>query len=232
MIVAFRSILCDIVIAISTIFLAIICIPLGYNKHCLRFIQYLWAKIVINSGKYICGIDYKIIGIENIKTENPKIICCRHQSMWETAFLLTMFKKPSFIIKKELLKIPFYGWHLKKMGMIPVKRRGGKVAMQEMIEAIIERINQDYTVIIFPEGTRNKPDVKPKYNFSFLGIFKEMKAKNIEIIPTILNSGIFWPKNSFFNKKSGLVELEFRQSIMYKNQEIKQLSKEIEAEML
>ena len=132
-------------------------------------------------------------GKENIITNKKFFIAASHQSMFETFFLQTIFNAPVFILKKELLLIPIFGWYLKKIGSISIKRN--KVTKDNLgfFDEITNQIkNSDRPVIIFPQGTRVLPNERPPFKKGVARIYEELK---ITCQPIAINSGYVWPKN-------------------------------------
>ncbi len=195
-----------------TVFLSIIAIFLRFSQKYLVAIYKIWGKIILFLADKIYGIKYQIVGLENIKDE-PCIVASKHQSMWETIIFLVLFDKISYILKSELLKIPFYGWHLKAMGMISVNRKGGLKAMRKMLEDAKQRLIDGYKIVIFPQGTRtpfNSSTQDYPYHFSFISLYHE----GFKVIPASLDSGKFWPKGMFSKKKSGTITMTIMPAIV------------------
>ena len=175
-----------------------------WTSFCLKI--FLSTKIVIK-------------GYENIIENKKFFIAASHQSMFETFYLQTIFDSPIFILKKELLQIPFFGWYLKKIGSISIKRN--KVTKDNL--GFFEEISNKMTsskrpIIIFPQGTRVLPDERPPFKKGVSRIYKELK---ITCQPVAINSGYVWPKRGYKNSnkiiiisilkpiKSGLSKEEF-----------------------
>ena len=143
--------------------------------------------------KYFLSIKIVIKGKENIVNNEKFFIASSHQSIFETFYLQTIFNSPVFILKKELLLIPIFGWYLKKIGSISIKRN--KVTKDNMgffdsISKVI--INSKRPLIIFPQGTRVLPDERPPFKKGASRIYEELK---IICQPVAINSGYVWPKN-------------------------------------
>ena len=178
---------------------------LGIIFICLIFLPsfFLPRKIVLFGGKLMghwCKICLKIFlstqiivkGRENIISNKKFFIACSHQSMFETFFLQTIFKSPVFILKKELLKIPVFGWYLKKIGSISIKRN--KVTKDNLgffddISKMMATSNRP--LIIFPQGTRVLPDERPPFKKGASRIYEQL---NVTCQPVAINSGYVWPK--------------------------------------
>ena len=164
---------------------------------------FLPQKIVLIGGKlmgYWTGLCLKLFlktqiiikGRENIIKEEKFFIASSHQSMFETFYLQTIFNSPFFILKKELLLIPIFGWYLKKIGSISIKRN--KVTKDNLgfFEDISKMLNySNRPLIIFPQGTRVLPDERPPFKKGASRIYEELK---IVCQPVAINSGYVWPK--------------------------------------
>ena len=178
-----------VIIFISIIFLPSLLLP--------RAIVLLGGKLMGHWTSFCLKIflSTKILvkGKENIITNKKFFIAASHQSMFETFFLQTIFNGPVFILKKELLLIPLFGWYLKKIGSISIKRN--KVTKDNLgfFEEITNQIkNSDRPVIIFPQGTRVLPNERPPFKKGVARIYEELK---ITCQPIAINSGYVWPKN-------------------------------------
>tara|TARA_S200000501_G_scaffold113087_1_gene106322 strand:- start:78 stop:779 length:702 start_codon:yes stop_codon:yes gene_type:complete len=148
--------------------------------------------------KFILSIKILIKGKENIVNDNKFFIAASHQSMFETFYLQTIFNSPIFILKKELLLIPIFGWYLKKIGSISIKRNKvtkDNLGFFEDISKIIS--NSDRPLIIFPQGTRVLPNDRPPFKKGASRIYEEL---NIICQPVAINSGYVWPKNGSKSK--------------------------------
>jgi len=152
-----------------------------------------WAKGVMLLARLICGVRYEIRGQEHL-VEGPFIYASKHQSAWETAFFLVQFKRPAYVLKRELLHIPLWGWYLWRMKMIYIDRHAGMSAMKDMIRQSKECITNGRPIIIFPEGTRMKPGAPPHYHPGVVALYSQLK---VPVIPVALNSGLYWGKNAF-----------------------------------
>ena len=165
---------------------------------------FLPQKIVLFGGK-IMGhwsalclrifLSTKIIvkGRENIITNNKFFIASSHQSMFETFFLQTIFNSPVFILKKELLKIPIFGWYLKKIGSISIDRNKTTKDNLGFFDQISDLVNKsNRPLIIFPQGTRLSPDDRSSFKKGAGRIYDKLKIK---CQPVAINSGNIWPKN-------------------------------------
>ena len=149
--------------------------------------------------KFVLSVKISIKGKENILNKQKFFIAASHQSMFETFFLQTIFNSPVFILKKELLLIPIFGWYLKKIGSISIKRN--KVTKENLgfLNEISEIINKsNRPLIIFPQGTRVLPNERPQFKKGASRIYEQL---NIACQPVAINSGYVWPKRG--EKKTG-----------------------------
>ena len=189
-----RNIVFSIFFFLGIIFISIIFLP---SLLLPRAIVLLGGKLMGHWTSFCLKIflSTKILvkGKENIITNKKFFIAASHQSMFETFFLQTIFNAPVFILKKELLLIPLFGWYLKKIGSISIKRN--KVTKDNLgfFEEITNQIkNSDRPVIIFPQGTRVLPNERPPFKKGVARIYEELK---ITCQPIAINSGYVWPKN-------------------------------------
>lgn len=141
---------------------------------------------------------------ENIRLDGKAIIACKHMSILEIAILETHIPNSFFIIKRELLWIPIYGWCFWRMGLQPVNRKRGKTNMQKLTNQVAKKIRDGMVLIIFPEGTRSKPGQHPRLKRGLMFIAENLK---LPIQPVGTNAGCFWPKHG--KMKSGLAYVQF-----------------------
>ncbi len=189
-----------------------------------------WAKISLLVLEKLCGITYEIRGLENLPKENGFVVACKHQSMWETIVFHMIFNRPVYSWKKELLKIPFYGWFLKVMSGITIDRKGGAKALKNLLSQAKKYKDAGQNIILFPQGTRT-PSGSSAKNYPYqIGIAAIYQHLQVDVVPAALNSGIYWNKKGF--KKSGKIILEFLPAIKFgleKKEFLKILETQIEA---
>ena len=181
-------------------------------------------KIFLNT-----KIEFK--GIQNLKKYQKYFVASAHQSMFETFALQTVIPGPIFILKKELMKIPFFGWCLKKIGAIDIVRETATKENLSFFDKILERTaNSRSPLLIFPQGTRVPYKERPTFK---KGVGRIYEAIKLPCIPVALNTGKVWPKNSF-NKYPGKITISFLDPIepgMSKEKFIEKLQAEIYAEI-
>ena len=171
----------------------------------------IWSQFSFYVLKKLCKIEYKIIGQENILNE-PCIYACKHQSMWETVVMHLILNRPVYAYKKELEKIPFYGWFLKFMSGIGVDRKGGMKSLKNVISQAKFYLDKGQSVVIFPQGTRVPVGGSVKdfpYQAGITALYNSCETK---IVPVALNSGLYWPKHKIL-KNPGVIIIEFLPAI-------------------
>jgi 1-acyl-sn-glycerol-3-phosphate acyltransferase len=169
-------------------------------------------------------MDYRIKGMENLR-ERPTILLSKHQSAWETIFLLCKMPHPLvFVFKKELLYVPFFGWALGLLRMIPIDRSRGRDAFKQVVVHGKRRLNDGQWIIMFPEGTRIPVGQAGKYKSGGARLAIETGAV---IVPIAHNSGECWPKNSFI-KKPGTITVSIGPVIETAGRNAEDLIEEVE----
>jgi 1-acyl-sn-glycerol-3-phosphate acyltransferase len=158
----------------------------------LRLAQ-IWAHTNLALLRIVCRIDVDWRGLEKIPP-GAVLVAAKHQSIWETFALLTILRDPTFILKRELLWIPFFGWFARHAGMIPVDRGGRKAALVAMTARARAALGQGRQIVVFPEGTRRPTGAEPKYK---IGIAHLYAKGAVPCVPIALNSGLFWPRRKF-----------------------------------
>ena len=199
-----RSLIFNILLVLSIVLVGLLSLPLLLGPRAgVAFIRDVWIKLIIGVLRVVVGLRHEVNGLENLPNQNI-IIAAKHQSAWETLALHLIFKDPAIILKKELLKLPILGWFISKVGMVPINRSGGGGALKSMIEVAKRWSDSGRPIIIFPQGTRVGVDEKLRYH---PGVFAIYKALDLPVVPVALNSGVFWPKQSF-TKQAGTIKLE------------------------
>jgi 1-acyl-sn-glycerol-3-phosphate acyltransferase len=158
----------------------------------LRLAQH-WARTNLALLRIVCRIDVDWRGLERIPP-GAVLVAAKHQSAWETFALLAVLHDPTFILKRELLWIPFYGWFARHAGMIPVDRGGGKAALVAMTARARAALAEGRQIVVFPEGTRRAAGAEPRYKIGIAHLYAEGAAP---CVPIALNSGLFWPRRKF-----------------------------------
>ena len=132
----------------------------GLNRFVADKMAKFWSEFLMFLLRITCDISYEVRGKENIPKDRSVIIASKHQSMWETIIMHLIVHRPVYIFKKELLKIPFYGWYLRFMSGIIADRDGGPRALKNIVKSAKKYIKNKQDIIIFPQGTRTKIGAK------------------------------------------------------------------------
>ncbi|MDI6749558.1 MAG: lysophospholipid acyltransferase family protein [Rhodocyclaceae bacterium] len=165
-----------------------------------RLLVMPWVRFVMWLTEHLLGIRMRIIGAENVPA-GPCVILAKHQSAWETFALQLIFPLTSFVYKRELNWLPFFGWGMKLMPFVAIDRTSGKAALKQVIERGKQRLAEGYSVVVFPEGTRVAPG--QRRDFKIGGAMLAVAAK-VPAVPVAHNSGECWPRKAFI-KRPGIV---------------------------
>jgi 1-acyl-sn-glycerol-3-phosphate acyltransferase len=141
----------------------------------------------------ICGVTVEWRGCERLPT-GSYIVACKHQSVWETFALFALLPDPTYVLKRELMWIPLFGWLATKARMIPIDRGARATALARMVAAARKEMARGRQIVIFPEGTRRPPGAEPHYLPGVAYLYAET---GLPCVPVALNSGLFWPRRSF-----------------------------------
>ena len=167
------------------------CFPL--SPHNRYRVTSTWTRTMLFLLRVICGVKYRVLGEENIP-KTPSIILSKHQSAWETMAFQKIFPPQVWVLKKELLNIPFFGWGLSMTSPIAIDRSSGKAALDQVVEQGRDRLKQGFWVVIFPEGTRIAPGKKGKYKIGGAWLATHT---DVPVVPVAHNAGEFWGRNAF-----------------------------------
>ena len=207
-----RSLIFNIFLFVGLIIIFILAIPtLILPSKFTLFFGRVSAKYIVLILKLILNTKVIFHGIENLKKVNNFFVASAHQSMFETFALQIPLDGPIFILKKELLSIPLFGWYLRKIGSIAIIRETTtkeNLNFFDKVRDIIEKSKRP--LLIFPQGTRVKLDEQPPFK---KGVGRIYKALNLPCVPVALNTGKVWPKNSFM-KYRGDIHISFLEPIM------------------
>ena len=207
-----KSLIFNIFLYTGLIVIFILAIPtLFLPDKFVLFFGRLSARYIVFLLKKILNTKVVFHGLENLKKVNYYFVASAHQSMFETFALQIPLDSPIFILKKELLKIPLFGWYLKKIGSIDIVRETTTKENLDFYDKIKSRIEkQKRPLLIFPQGTRVKFNEQPAFK---KGVGRIYNSLNLPCIPVALNTGKIWPKSSFI-KNSGDIHISFLEPIM------------------
>ncbi|PKU22050.1 1-acyl-sn-glycerol-3-phosphate acyltransferase [Telmatospirillum siberiense] len=168
-------------------------------QHCAAF----WLEGCLFLQRRFLGLTFEIKGAENLP-DGPAIIAAKHQSAWDTMVFHHLLADPAYILKRELLFLPFIGWYLQKTGQVAIDRKAGIKALKLMVEGARQALAERRQIVIFPEGHRQPSGTAGDYHSGVAMLYGALDAP---LIPVALNSGLFWGRNAFL-RRSGVITLE------------------------
>lgn len=181
----------QVAVTVPFSFLALASFPLAPSRR-YRIIT-TWTRLVIWAAERICGIRYRVLGAERLPAP-PYIVLAKHQSAWETLAFQLIFPQQVWVVKRELLWLPFFGWGLAMLSPIAIDRGSGPRALRQMLDQGRERLARGYCIVIFPEGTRVAPGQRAEYQPG--GAWLAAKTAT-PVVPVAHDSGEFWKRNAF-----------------------------------
>ena len=168
------------------------------------FVPKFWSRSSVWLMEKLAGIRMEISGIENLP-EGSYILAPKHQSLIDTIAFLPYIPDPLYILKRELRWIPFFGWYIMKMRMVPVDRGRRTKALKDVIARTREEMRENRQLIIYPEGTRRAPGAEPSYKWGIVELYGEL---NIPVVPVAHQAGLFWPRRKFL-RYPGTIKARF-----------------------
>jgi len=182
-----------------------------------------WARSMIWWLRVTCGIRHEVTGLENLP-ESPSIILSKHQSAWETLAFQAIFPTQVYVLKRELLWIPIFGWGLAMSSPIAIDRSAGREALKKLVANGAARLKSGLWVVIFPEGTRIAPGEKGKYQIGGAWLATHTKT---QVVPVAHNAGRYWAKNTFI-KKPGIIRIHIGKPIQAAGLKADALNQQVE----
>jgi len=192
-----------------------------------RYVPFVLARsyttVMLVWIEWSLGIRHQVQGIENVP-KTPAVIMSKHQSAWETLYLESRFPNQCWIVKKELVWLPFVGWGLLAIRCIAIDRSSGQAAREQIVEQGAQRLKEGLWVTIFPEGTRVAPGKRGRY-----GIGGSMLATRTgtQILPIAHNAGEFWGRYAF-KKRAGVVKIVIGAPIATEGRDVLSVNREVE----
>ncbi len=184
--------------AVAGIILYLLFVPFPIRY---RFITQ-WSRFTLWWLKLTCRIDYQVEGQEHIP-DQPAILFCKHQSTWETLALQRLFPPQAWVLKRELMWLPLFGWAMATLKPVAIDRNAGRQAVKKIIEVGTQRLRNGLWVVIFPEGTRVPPGETKRFGIG--GALLAQKS-GYAVVPVAHNAGEFWPRRAFL-KKAGTIKV-------------------------
>lgn len=192
-----RSFLYNLVFYVSLIVQMIVWTPFYFLAPRMRawFVPKFWARTSLSLQDWITGSRRQISGVENIPTDTSFILAPKHQSFWDVLAFFPYIDDPLFILKRELMWIPLFGWYVAKMRMIPVHRGARSKALKDVaIATHAEMARNPRQLMIYPEGTRRAPGDEPQYKWGIVELYSQL---NVPVVPVAHQAGLFWPRRKF-----------------------------------
>ncbi len=171
-------------------------------RHALPLAMF-WARLSLAALRLICCIRLTISGLENLPRDGAALIASRHESAFDTMVWLTLVPRACYVLKVELLRVPFFGGLLRPAGMIPVDRDGGATAMRKLMRDGIRAAAEGRQIVIFPEGTRGESNTLLTLH---PGVAALALSTRLPVIPVVTDSGRLWGRRSF-RKHAGTIQI-------------------------
>jgi 1-acyl-sn-glycerol-3-phosphate acyltransferase len=200
-----RNVIFNTLFLVTSVALSLLAAPgLIMPYRAVIWYKQLWLTIVLGPTRNVMGIDFELRSRENIP-DGPVIFAAKHQSALDTFVLSLMHPQCVFVLKRELVRLPIWGWYLLRMGNIPIDRSKGLASLKKITDAAARTVENGQSIIIFPQGTRTLPGTARAY---LPGVAALYKGANVPVVPVALNSGLFWPKK-MMRKHPGTFTLEY-----------------------
>jgi 1-acyl-sn-glycerol-3-phosphate acyltransferase len=192
-----RSILFNVAFYLNTLLWMMLLFPLLAAPHRV-FMKgpKLWARSCLWLLEAIVGTRSEFEGLERIP-KGGLLVASKHQSAWETLALVPLFDDPTFILKRELMWIPVFGWYLAKARCVPIDRKAGSQALVKMNRHAREEAQAGRQILIFPEGTRKAAGAPPAYKYGVAHLYETL---GVPCLPIGLNSGLYWPRRTILRR--------------------------------
>lgn len=193
--IAFRSFVFNLIFYVNLIVQMIVFTPAYFlmPRKKAWFVPKFWAKSNLWLHERIVGARIDISGLENLP-EGAYILAPKHQSFFDAYAFLPDIPDALYILKRELMWIPLFGWYIRKMRMIPVNRGSRSVALRQAVKMAHERMAEGRQLIIYPEGTRRAPGAEPAYKYGIVEIYHQLQ---VPVVPVAHVAGLYWPRRKF-----------------------------------
>ncbi len=204
------SLLWTVLFQLSTVIWAVPCLLIGpLLPYVPRYrLLTLWGRFNVATLGWLCGLRFRVVGLEHLP-DRAAIVIANHQSTWETLAFQQLFPPHVYVLKKELMRVPFFGWALSLIGPIAIDRAEARRAMQQLVTAGRERLAKGRWIVLFPEGTRVAPGAYRPYK---PGGAMLASATGAPIVPVAHNAGCFWPRKGLL-KKPGEIHVSIGEAI-------------------
>lgn len=203
---ALRSLLFNVAFYALLIVMMIVGLPLLVSRDRTLAYARLWARLSVWLLEVVAGTRLEVRGTP---PRGGCFVAAKHQSFLETFALLALLEKPTYVLKRELIWVPLFGWYLKAAGMLPIDRVAGARGFPRLNARVAEAIATGSQLIIFPEGTRRPPGAPPAYKMGAAHLYTAVGAP---LVPVALNTGVFWPRRRFL-RRPGTAVIAFLEPI-------------------
>lgn len=183
-----------------------------------------WSRIVLMLARVVCGVRYQVLGAEQL-SGTPSLVLSKHQSAWETLAFQAILPPQVWVLKRELLRIPFFGWGLAMTSPIAIDRSAGMRALKMMLEQGKDRIAKGFWIVMFPEGTRVAPGQRGHYHIGGAWLATQL---GVPVIPVAHNAGTLWPKGAFL-KHPGLITVSLAPPLDVRGLKADAVNRQVEA---
>jgi 1-acyl-sn-glycerol-3-phosphate acyltransferase len=189
-----RSVVYEVLRILVTVVFAIVSLMTFALRPITRYrIITAWSHLVIGMARVICGVRYRVIGRDNLP-QHSCIVLSKHQSAWETLAYQVILPPQVWVLKRELLRVPFFGWGLAMMSPIAIDRGSAPRALKQTLEQGRSRLADGWWIVVFPEGTRMAPGKRGRYHLG--GAWLACKT-GAPVLPIAHNAGTVWGRNAF-----------------------------------
>jgi 1-acyl-sn-glycerol-3-phosphate acyltransferase len=182
-----------------------------------------WTRLILWAVEFICGVHYRVVGAENIP-QTACVVLAKHQSAWETLAFQVIFPPQVYVIKRELLWIPFFGWGLAMLSPVAIDRKAGTRALKQMLAQGKDRLLRGFWIIVFPEGTRIAPGERGNYQTGGAAIAVHAGAP---VLPVAHNAGLCWRRHAF-RKYPGTITVSIGKAIDTRGKKADAVTREVE----
>lgn len=189
---------------LGILMLPLLLCPRGWTMHAFRF----WSHGVFALLRVCCDIRVELRGREHVPTGRA-LVAAKHQCMFDVFAQFVWLRDPCIVMRKELMRIPFFGWYAAKSGMIVIDREGGSASLRKLVRDARARLAEPRELLIFPEGHRGEPGVAGDYLPGVAGLYRDL---DLPTFPVATNSGVHWPAHGFL-RRPGLIVFEFLEPI-------------------
>ncbi|MEO8484996.1 MAG: lysophospholipid acyltransferase family protein [Betaproteobacteria bacterium] len=219
-----RGILFLVYLALVTPFYAVVMVATFWLPRVPRYrMAASWCRTALLGARWICGVRWRVEGLDRIQG-TPHVVMSKHSSTFETLALNFYLPPLAFVAKRELLKVPFFGWGFALASPITIDRRAGRDAMDQMAEQGRARFADGFWIVVYPEGTRIRAGTRGRYK---TGGARLATALDVPILPVAHNAGWLWPKGRI-GKRPGEITMVFGAPIATRGKDPAALTAEVE----